>query len=260
MGPGSNSAVRFRVVIPARYASARLPGKPLLDIAGKPMIQHVYERAQLSGAEQVVIATDDERIETAAKRFGADVVLTSPEHRSGTDRLAEVAAHRGFAAGDIIVNVQGDEPLIPPALIRQVAVALEAHRDASVATVCADIRTAAELFDPHVVKVVLDRDGYALYFSRAVIPWDRDAFSVTTEELPPAARHYRHIGLYAYRCGFLRQYVEWPACEIERMESLEQLRALWHGHRIHVSKAVEVPERGVDTEADLQEIRHRLGA
>ena len=248
----------FRVVIPARYASTRLPGKPLLDIAGKPMIQHVYERASESGADSVIIATDDARIEAAVHGFGGEVCMTSAEHSQGTDRIAEVVKKFGFGDDEIVVNVQGDEPLIPPQLITQTAQDLANYPDASISTICTPIHTAAELFDPHVVKVVMDKNDYAIYFSRAVIPWDRDAFNVTTEELPARSQHYRHIGIYGYRCGFLRHYSELEPAPIEQMESLEQLRAMWHGHRIHVSVVQEPPGHGVDTEADLLRLRGLL--
>lgn len=253
--------MEFSVVIPARYASTRLPGKPLLDIAGKPMIRHVYERALQSGADEVIIATDDERIRRAAESFGARVCMTAAHHPSGTDRLAEVARVRDYGGDQIIVNLQGDEPLMPPALIRQVAGNLHANPQASVATLCERIHAAGELFDPHLVKVVMDSQGYALYFSRAAIPWDRDAFAVTTGttgELPARSEHYRHIGLYAYRAGFLQEYVKWPPCVLEQTESLEQLRVMWHGYKIHVAEAVEPPGAGVDTEADLLRMRQRL--
>lgn len=248
----------FRVIIPARYAATRLPGKPLVDIAGKPMIQHVYERALESGAEQVVIATDSPLIEEAVKGFGGNVCITAESHQSGTDRIAEVADKLGFADGDITVNLQGDEPLMPPAVIRQVAENLDKTLEASMSTVCARITTAAELFDPHLVKVAKDKHGFALYFSRASIPWDRDAFASTTEVLPEDSEHYRHIGIYGYRTGFLKAFTHWPACPLEKMESLEQLRALWNGHRIHVAEAVEVPLAGVDTEKDLAVVRAQL--
>jgi len=248
----------FIVIIPARYASSRLPGKPLLRLAGKPMIQHVYERAVASGADEVIIATDDQRIRQVAEAFGASVALTSDRHPSGSDRLAEVVAQRGYSAETIIVNLQGDEPTMPAALIRQVADNLQQHSEASVSTLCERITTAADLFDPHVVKVITDCDGLALTFSRAAIPWDRDAFSVTTEELPQRSEHYRHIGLYAYRAGFITEYVQWPPCALEQMEALEQLRVLWRGHRIHVAVALEPPGHGVDTETDLQRVEQLL--
>lgn len=243
--------MRFKVIIPARYASTRLPGKPLRELAGKTMLQHVFERACASGAEQVIIATDDERIRRAAHAFGAEVCMTSEAHASGTDRLAEAAGQLGLADDEIVVNLQGDEPLMPPALIRQAAETLAAHPEASVATVCAPINSAEELFDAHVAKVIMDSQGNALYFSRAPIPWQRAAFSRSKRELPPDGGHYRHIGLYAYRVGFLQQFVTWPVCALEQAESLEQLRVLWNGHKIHVAPACATPGPGVDTEQDL---------
>jgi len=252
--------VKFSVIIPARYAATRLPGKPLLDIAGKPMIQHVYERAMESGATRVIIATDNPQIETAAQQFGAETCLTSEAHQSGTDRIAEVAEKLRFADKHIVVNLQGDEPLMPSAVIHQVAENLAACSAASMATVCTRITTTAELFDPHMVKVVKDRQGMALYFSRASIPWDREAFANTAEVLPDNGEHFRHIGLYAYRAGFLREYSRWSPCLLEQTESLEQLRVLWHGHRIHVAEAIEIPLAGVDTKRDLDVVRAVLAA
>lgn len=248
----------FSVIIPARYASSRLPGKPLRDIAGKPMMQHVYERAVQSGADEVVIATDDDRIRQVAEGFGAQVCMTAAHHPSGTDRLAEVARIMGYGRQRIVVNLQGDEPLMPPALIRQVAENLQSHAQASVATLCERISSVGELFDPHLVKVVMDAQGSALYFSRAAIPWDRDAFVETTGDLPARSEHYRHIGLYAYRAGFLQEYVQWPPCSLEQTESLEQLRVLWRGHKIHVAEAVEKPGIGVDTPDDLVRVQQLL--
>lgn len=250
----------FSVIIPARYASTRLPGKPLLPIAGKPMIEHVYERALASGAGLVIIATDDKRIQQAALAFGADVEMTSPDHLSGTDRIAEVIRNRAIPSHDIVVNLQGDEPMMPPELVAQVADILAASPDSGMATLCQRIETAAELFDPHVVKVVRDENGNALYFSRAVIPWDRDAFAVTTETLPDSAEHYRHIGLYAYRAGFVLDFVRWPQSPLERMESLEQLRVLWHGRNIHVAAARVSPGHGVDNQQDLQSVEQQMRA
>jgi len=244
--------LNFSVIIPARFASTRLPGKPLVDIAGKPMIQHVYERALDSGATRACIATDDERIYQAAEAFGAEAIMTSASHPSGTDRLAEAVGKLGIDDDHVVVNLQGDEPMMPAALIHQVAEDLHAQPQAAIATLCERIVTAAELFDPHVVKVVMDQAGNAIYFSRAVIPWDREAFSVTTEALPDNAEHYRHIGLYAYHAGFIREYVRWPACALEQMESLEQLRVLWQGRKIHVTVATEHPGHAVDTKADLR--------
>lgn len=249
----------FQVVIPARYASTRLPGKPLLDIAGKSMIQHVYERALASGAEQVLVATDDERIAQAVEDFGGSFCMTSPVHSSGTERVAEVARLQSWSDQEIVVNVQGDEPLIPPGLIRQVADSLDREAEAQVSTLCERIHQAADLFDPHLVKVVRDARDFALYFTRASVPWDRDAFAVNTSELPERSEHFRHIGLYGYRCGFLKQYVAWPACPLEVMESLEQLRVLWHGAKIHVAEALESPGHGVDTPTDLERVRALLG-
>lgn len=250
----------FHVIIPARYASTRLPGKPLLDIAGRPMIQHVYQRALASGAASVTLATDDERIARVARDFGAAVCMTRADHPSGSERLAEACEQLGLDDNAVVVNLQGDEPLMPDTLLSQVASLLESNEGADMATLCTRIHTAAELFDPHVVKVITDAQGHALYFSRAVIPWDRDAFAVTTEELPPQAVHYRHLGLYAYRVGFLRRYVGLAACELERMESLEQLRVLWHGGRILVAEANSQPGPGVDTAGDLERVRAILTA
>lgn len=250
----------FQVVIPARFLSSRLPGKPLRTLAGKPLIQHVYERAARSRAEQVIIATDDDRIREVAESFGATVCMTAITHHSGTDRIAEVVSACGYGDEQIVVNVQGDEPLLPPALIDQVAATLERHADAQVATLCRRIERAADLFDPHVVKVVMDRDGYALYFSRAAIPWDRDAFSVTMDELPSRSEHYRHVGLYAYRTAFLRRYTALTPCAIEKMEALEQLRVLWNGGRIQVAVAQSEPGHGVDTEEDLRRVEQLLMA
>lgn len=245
----------FHVIIPARYASTRLPGKPLLDIGGKPMLQHVCERAEESGAASVTVATDDQRIADAVERFGGKVCMTGEHHQSGSERLAEAAKLLGLGDDDIVVNLQGDEPLMPPSLLAQVAQLLEGDHGADMATLCTRIHTAAELFDPHVVKVVMNAQGNALYFSRAVIPWDRDAFAVTTEALLEKALHYRHLGIYAYRAGFLQRYITMEPCGLERMESLEQLRVLWHGGHIQVAEAVELPGPGVDTEVDLEKVR-----
>lgn len=255
-----SSSVPFHVVIPARYASSRLPAKPLLDIGGKPMIRHVWERAQESGAETVVIATDDPRIVDCAQGFGAEVALTSPDHRSGSDRIAEVVRQRGWTDESIVVNVQGDEPFLPPALIRQVAEAMASHPRAGVATLCAPIQERATLFDPNVVKVVRDREGFAHYFSRAPIPWHRDGFAggLSTEGPLPEGSWLRHIGLYAYRAGYLQQYVAWPPAPTELAESLEQLRVLWNGGAIHVGIACEPPGHGVDTPEDLERARAEI--
>jgi 3-deoxy-manno-octulosonate cytidylyltransferase (CMP-KDO synthetase) len=247
--------VTFAVLIPARFASTRLPGKPLLDIAGKPMVVRVAERAQASGADRVVIATDDERIRAAAVQHGVEVVLTQGNHATGTDRLAEAATQLHLDDRTIVVNVQGDEPLLEPALMRGVADKLRAHADASMATACHAIEDPQEGFNPNVVKVVLDHAGYALYFSRATIPWARDAFAETRAKLPIGLPLYRHYGLYAYRVGFLRHYPTLAPAQVERFEALEQLRALWHGHRIAVLVAKGTPAPGVDTPEDLDRVR-----
>jgi 3-deoxy-manno-octulosonate cytidylyltransferase (CMP-KDO synthetase) len=249
---------RFKVVIPARYGATRLPGKPMRLLAGKPLVQHVFERAMESGAEEVVIATDDERICDAAVKFGARVCMTSPQHRSGTERLSEVAQRLDYSADDIVVNLQGDEPLLPPSLIRQVAEDLAAHSAASIATLCAPVTQAAQLFDTNVVKLVMDHAGFALYFSRAPIPWDRGRFGSSAGHVDVTSDYYRHIGLYAYRCGFLHAYVARPPCRAEQLEALEQLRALWYGYRIHVAHAAVAPEAGVDTEEDLLRVERIL--
>lgn len=247
--------MKFVAVIPARHAASRLPGKPLADIAGKPMVVHVADRAREAGAEQVIVATDDARIRDAAQSHGYDAVMTRADHASGTDRIAEVAAARGWPDDRIVVNVQGDEPRIPPALILSVAQQLANHRDADIATACHAIHDAAEVFNPNAVKVVLDAKGYALYFSRAPIPYARDAFRSDRSRLPEGLPVYRHLGLYAYRCSFLRIYSTLAPAAIERFESLEQLRALWHGHRISVAITDQAPEPGVDTPEDLEKMR-----
>ncbi len=247
----------FSVIIPARFGSTRLPGKPLMDIGAKPMIQHVYERALMSEARQVVIATDDPRIEAAAHAFGARVCMTRDDHPSGTDRLQEVVQQLGLYADDIVVNVQGDEPLIPPRIINQVAHNLSANIDASIATLCEPIEDLGSLLNPNVVKVVRDQHGRALYFSRAPIPFPRDAFAAGAENavMPEGVAYRRHIGIYAYRVKLLNDFVRWPTCTLEETECLEQLRAMWNGAIIHVDEADEAPPAGVDTLEDLQRIR-----
>jgi 3-deoxy-manno-octulosonate cytidylyltransferase (CMP-KDO synthetase) len=241
---------RFTVLIPARYRATRFPGKPLHVLAGKPMIQHVTERARASGATRVVVATDDTRIRDACLSFGAEVCMTSAEHPSGTDRLAEAAKTLGLAGEEIVVNLQGDEPLMPPVAIAQVAGNLHARPEASIATLCAPISAATELFSRNVVKVVMDKAGYASYFSRAPIPWARDALAARPQDLPADVAYFRHLGLYAYRAGFLAEFVQWPPAPTERAEALEQLRALWNGRRIHVEVARDIPPPGVDTPED----------
>jgi 3-deoxy-manno-octulosonate cytidylyltransferase (CMP-KDO synthetase) len=240
--------VSFTVIIPARYASSRYPGKPLVDLNGKPMIVRVCERAAASGAAAVHVATDDERIARAVRHHGFAVVMTRAEHASGTDRLAEAAAFLRLAEDAIIVNVQGDEPLIPPALVRQVAERLERDRTAAMSTACHAIHEAAQAASPHVVKVVLDAESYALYFSRSRIPYPRVG----------NPRYYRHAGIYAYRTRFLREYASLAPAPLEETEALEQLRALWHGHRIAVVVSdTEIPP-GVDTPADLEPVLKML--
>ncbi len=245
----------FTVVIPARYQSTRLPGKPLADIAGKPMVQWVYEQAMQAGAERVIIATDDARVEQAVLAFGGTVCMTSPDHQSGTERLAEVVKLMGIEDDHIIVNVQGDEPLIPPSIIRQVADNLAASQ-APMATLAVEINHEDEVFNPNAVKVVTDKDGYALYFSRATIPWDRDNFAKDKTVVQPLMRH---IGIYAYRAGFINTYIQWPASQLEKIECLEQLRVLWYGEKIHVAVALEAPPAGVDTPEDLDAVRRIVG-
>ncbi|MGB4343110.1 MAG: 3-deoxy-manno-octulosonate cytidylyltransferase [Moraxellaceae bacterium] len=245
----------FKVVIPARFGSSRLPGKPLLDIAGRPMVAHVVERACQSGAEEVLIATDDERIAAAVQGMGAEVVMTSANHPSGTDRLQEVAQKKGWSDDTIIVNVQGDEPLIPPAVINQVARNIEASSAAGIATLAETLTCVEQLFNPNIVKLVRDVNDFALYFSRAPMPWARDAFAKDKTVLPALDVYFRHLGIYAYRVGFLHAYVGWPPAVIEQVEALEQLRALYNGVKIHVGVAeVEIPQ-GVDTAEDLERIR-----
>lgn len=248
----------FTVVIPARYASTRLPGKPLLDIGGKPMIQHVFERAAESLASNIYVATDDGRVGKVLAEAGIPWLMTSSKHPSGTDRLAECAVQLDLDDEQIVVNVQGDEPLIPAELINQVADNLAMHPQAGMATLCEKIHSRDTLMNPNVVKVVKDEAGMALYFSRAPIPWARDYFAQASEGLPEAFDYYRHIGIYAYRVGFLRDYVNWGSCMLEKTESLEQLRAILHGVGIHVHVVTTTPPPGVDTEADLERVRRIL--
>lgn len=248
----------FKVVIPARYASTRLPGKPLLEIAGKPMILHVYQRALESSASEVWVATDDERIAHAVEQGGGRACMTGSGHQSGSDRIAEVAEQQGWSDDSILVNLQGDEPLMPPELIDLVAGDMASHGQADVTTLAAPIRERERLFDPHLVKVVTDAAGYALYFSRAPIPWHRDEFLAGSERLPTSVGFQRHIGLYAYRAGYLRRYVGYQPSPLELAESLEQLRVLWHGGRIHVGITGIEPGHGVDTQDDLHRAERQL--
>ena len=249
------ASAAFRIVIPARYASTRLPGKPLADLGGKPMIVRVLERVQAAGAAETLVATDHEGVRDAVQAAGGAVVMTRPDHPSGTDRLAEVAALRGWADEDVVVNVQGDEPLIDPAVVVAVARALAADAEAAIATAAHAIHDPAEVFSPNVVKVVCDAAGRALYFSRAPIPWARDAWGEGGRDLPAALPVLRHVGLYAYRVGFLRRYASLEPSPLEHWEALEQLRALWHGHRIRVLELAQAPAAGVDTPQDLERVR-----
>lgn len=246
----------FVVVIPARYASTRLPGKPLLDIAGKPMVQHVWERACQSRAEQVIVATDDARIADVVRQFGGEVVMTRADHPSGTDRLQEVVQQLALKPGAAVVNVQGDEPLIPPAAINQVAAILLRNDRADMSTLCEPIHDEAVFRDPNVVKVVCNERGEALYFSRAPIAWPRDGRLTTDGAALPWG--YRHIGIYSYRASFLHRYVSWPPCVLEQTEKLEQLRALYNGCCIQVAEAQDQIPGGVDTPHDLDLVRQLL--
>jgi 3-deoxy-manno-octulosonate cytidylyltransferase (CMP-KDO synthetase) len=242
--------MKFKVVVPARYASTRLPAKPLLDLGGKPMVARVAERAVLSGAEEVWVATDHPAVCAAAAEHGLSVVLTRADHPSGTDRLAEVVEQRGWDDETIVVNVQGDEPQIDPELIAQTARQL-AESGADIATVAHPIDKAADFFNPNVVKVVCKADGDALYFSRAPIPYARDHFAkMGKDTLPATIPAYRHIGLYAYRARFLKAYARLTPSPLEGFEALEQLRALWHGFRISVVISDHLPMPGVDTPED----------
>jgi 3-deoxy-manno-octulosonate cytidylyltransferase (CMP-KDO synthetase) len=244
----------FSVIIPARHASTRLPGKPLADIGGKPMVVHVADRARASGAAEVVIATDHDGIARAARQYGYAAVMTRADHASGTDRLAEVAARLAYPPGRIVVNVQGDEHLIEPELIVSVARELERDADAAIATACCPLADADQFVNANVVKVVLDGGGRALYFSRAPIPYARDAFAHGISAIPAGMPVYRHIGIYAYRAAFLASYAELEPAPLEQFEALEQLRALWHGYRIRVAITGAAPHAGVDTADDLERV------
>ncbi|ASP40007.1 3-deoxy-manno-octulosonate cytidylyltransferase [Bacterioplanes sanyensis] len=247
----------YKIVIPARYASSRLPGKPLIELAGKPMIQHVYERAQAAGASDIVVATDDERIASVATEFGAEVVMTREDHDNGTERIAEVAEIKGWQADDVIVNLQGDEPLIPRSLIEATAQGLLNHPQAGMSSLCTPIHSSRDAFDPNIVKVVLDQHQFALYFSRAPVPWDRDLYKEgrgLTDKMPVL----RHIGMYGYRVSFLQQYQLMEPCALEHTESLEQLRALWYGTRIHMTVIDQAPGHGVDTPEDAERVAQLL--
>jgi 3-deoxy-manno-octulosonate cytidylyltransferase (CMP-KDO synthetase) len=268
--------MHFSVVIPARYASSRLPGKPLADIGGRPMVLHVLDRALQAGAESVVVATDDVRVQQAVEAAGHRALMTSPDHQSGTERLVEVAETLGWDDDTLVVNVQGDEPLIDPALIREAARQLILHDDAVMATLAHPIHDHADFINPNVVKVVADEAGYALYFSRAPVPWPRDAFAAydpawalahsgsesfrDRQPMPHEFGALRHIGLYAYRAGFLRTYAGLASSPLERHEMLEQLRVLWHGYRISLGITPMAPAPGVDTPEDLARVRSLFAA
>ncbi len=243
-------SLAFKIVIPARYESSRLPGKPLADIHGKPMIQRVYESAVAAGSGDVVIATDNTLIRMAAEEFGAPVCMTSKDHMSGTDRLCEVVEKLAWADDMVVVNLQGDEPLIPASIIRQVAENLVSHAEAGCATLYTGLSTE-DAVDPNIVKLVTDKDDFAMYFSRSVIPFIREPGEPAVAQW----RYKRHIGLYAYRVGLLRQYRTMEPAGLELAEKLEQLRLLWHGIRIHAAQAVAIPGHGVDTPEDLDRVR-----
>jgi 3-deoxy-manno-octulosonate cytidylyltransferase (CMP-KDO synthetase) len=246
----------FHVVIPARLAASRLPGKPLLMIGDRPLIQWVWQRARASAAASVTVATDDVRILDSARAFGADCLMTSPQHASGTDRIAEVVRAKGFAADEVVVNLQGDEPMMPPAVVNEVAESLRTRPHIDIATAVAPILTLAEFLDPSCVKALRALDGQALYFSRAPVPWPRDA---AAEDGPTRfAGAWRHIGIYAYRVRSLLQFASWPPTPLEECEKLEQLRALEHGMRIHLAVLSEAPPAGVDTPEDLERARAAL--
>jgi 3-deoxy-manno-octulosonate cytidylyltransferase (CMP-KDO synthetase) len=248
----------FHVIIPARFGASRLPGKPLLDVAGRPVIHWVWDCARGSGAASVIVATDDTRIRSVAAGFGADVAMTSTDHVSGTDRIAEVVRARGLTPEAIVINLQGDEPLMPPAVLARVAAALVEHPECGIATAAAPISSAAEFLDPSCVKALRSVSGEALYFSRACVPWPRDA---APAGLPgDFSQAFRHIGIYGYRVKSLLEFAGWPPTPLETTEKLEQLRALEHGMRIHVVALQEPPPAGVDTPEDLEAVRARLSA
>lgn len=248
----------FVIIIPARYQSTRLPGKPLRMLAGKPLLQHVHECAQRTSASNIIIATDDERIASVARTFADEVCMTAASHSSGTQRLAEVIDQYKITADTIVVNLQGDEPLMPAACITQVAALLEQHTDAKVATLSAPLHDAHELSNPNIVKVVTNALGYAMYFSRAMIPYQRDSDAQSLTRALKQGVYQRHIGLYAYRAGYVKEYIhQQPSC-YEQLESLEQLRVLWHGGTIAIAEAKVIPGPGVDTEEELRVVEALL--
>lgn len=254
--------MKFQVIIPARYGSTRFPGKPLVDISGKPMIQHVVERAQAAQAEAVIVATDDQRIANCVEGFGGQVVMTRNDHQSGTERLAEVVHKLQCDPQTIIVNIQGDEPHIPVSVVKQVAQNLADNPSVSMATLACRINHINEFYNPNIVKVVTDSSGKALYFSRSALPFVRDGMLGEQEILTASEAkvdfssfgYLRHIGIYAYRAEFIQRYVDMPASPLEQLESLEQLRVLYHGEQIHVAQALETPPPGIDTPEDLMKL------
>lgn len=245
----------LRIVIPARYQSSRLPGKPLVDIGGKPMIEHVYERAQETKADSIVIATDDQRIVEACSKFNADVFYSELDHQSGTERIAEVITQRNYADDDVIINLQGDEPFLEPSLLNQVASTLEASKEARMSSLYAPIEQHEDVFNPNVVKTILDKNDYAIYFSRAPVPWLHGVFD--KQEIPDfdLSLFNRHIGIYAYYVSFIKEYIELPISPIEKPVSLEQLRVLWNGYKIALGKVDKMIGQEVNTEADLEKAR-----
>lgn len=242
----------YTIIIPARYASTRFPGKPLAMLGDKPMLQHVYERASSCGASRVIIATDDVRIEQAAKDFGADVCMTSDQHESGTERLAEVVDIRQIVDSEVIVNLQGDEPFMPAECLDQVAQLLIDDSQCGMATLGHRLNNRADIDNPNIVQLVTDKNGYAMYFSRAPIPWNRD------EPQAVGNAYVRHIGLYAYTAKFLREYSQMEACELESIEALEQLRVLWHGQKIKVAITELDTGVGIDSPEDLEKVNNAL--
>jgi len=250
--------VSFTVVIPARYAASRLPGKPLREINGKPLLRYVYECAQRTQANQIIIATDDERIQQAANAFGADVCMTSDQHQNGTQRINEVIQQRNIKDDEIIVNLQGDEPLMPAACISQVARLLVDHPEAQMSTLATPVIHDDDVFDSNIVKVVMNKQAHALYFSRAPIPWQRGQYETQQVERTATWSCLRHIGIYGYRAGYSQEYVSLAQSPLEQLESLEQLRVLWHGGTIVVGLAEAIPGPGVDTEQDLEKVSQQL--
>ncbi|UQB43480.1 3-deoxy-manno-octulosonate cytidylyltransferase [Thiomicrospira microaerophila] len=248
----------FNVIIPARLASTRLYGKPLLPIHGKPMIYWTWQQAVKSGADRIVIATESEEVKQVCEAFGAEVCLTGNHHQSGTERIAEVVDLLRIADNQILVNLQGDEPMLPPELIKQLASALFHRHDVFMATLCEPIDNVSLVFNPNIVKVSRTVENFAINFSRAPLPWARDEFAGPEKTLPAYWPYQRHIGLYAYRAGFVKRYVNWPECALEKVEKLEQLRVLWHGERILVEQALMDAGLGVDTQEQLDRVRQLL--